>query len=77
MKKLIGYIGAYGCYYIGDFFCKIGYLKINKDKYLYDFLPNFMGTFIFNRYHSFMFYSGQIQDWAKLDKPWTNVENNK
>jgi len=63
MKKLIGYIGAYGCYYIGDFFCRIGY----KLDYL----------FLYNLYNKFMLWSSDIQDWAKLDKPWKKAENNK
>ena len=56
MKKIIGYIGAYSCYWIGDLFCRIN---------------------IFNLYQTFMIWSSDIQDWAKLDGPWTNVEDNK
>lgn len=61
MKKTIGYIGAYSLYYIGDLACKISY-KI--DSYWLAML-----------YQWSMSKSANIQDWAKLNKPWKKVNN--
>ena len=59
MKKLLGYIGSYSCYWIGDLFSKI--------------LVKFPTPIIFIGYQQFMEWSCNIQDWAKLDKPWGKV----
>lgn len=63
MKKLIGFIGAYICYWIGDMFCKISY------KFEYEFLAE--------NYQRFMDWSEKIQNWAELERPWKEVKNKK
>jgi hypothetical protein len=60
MKKIIGYIGSYFCYYIGDFFSKLAYSNI------------FHCQFTFDMYQKFMNYSIKIQEWANNQKPWKN-----
>ena len=74
MKKIIGYSGAYIYLWIGDLSCKIGYIKY-KGEYIFDNQLSFMSGFIFNSYNYFIVKSSNIQDWAKIDGPWKNVEN--
>lgn len=58
MKRFIGLIGTYTCYYIGVMFCKIAYST------------DLTGDLSYNCYVKFMEWSITIQDWAELDKPW-------
>lgn len=60
MKKIIGYIGSYLCFWIGAFFAKIMYK-----------IPILFFVVLYQR---FMEWSWNLQDWAKLDKPWKEVK---
>lgn len=57
MKKIIGVVPAWGLYYIGDFTCKI-MIKLEFN-------------FLFKMYNWCMVKSGDIQDWAELEGPWS------
>jgi len=74
MKKVIGYLAANFCFYIGDLFCKISVIKHNgnfffdKNKFLF-----VIGYWLACQYQNWMHYSSKIQDWAEIDSPWQKV----
>jgi len=70
MKKILGYIGTYFFYYIGDISCKVSYIKI-RNKYLGNML---LGETLFNIYQKSMDLSIKIQDWGGLEKPWKHAK---
>lgn len=74
MKKLIGYIGTYVCYWIGDIFCKICSWKIYEEYFWDNYFEN-IGMFLVNQYQNFMNWSSNIQDWSKIDGPWKEITN--
>jgi hypothetical protein len=61
MKKIIAYPLTYLFYYLGDFTSKI--------------MIVFNSNILFNLYQTFMRWSIDIQDWAKLNKPWLNTKD--
>lgn len=64
MKDNILYLSSWSFYYLGDLFCKIGYIKINN-KYPFDF------TWIYQLYNWFMTKSCYLQDTHSKQKgPW-------
>ena len=75
MKKLIGYIGAYAFYYMGDAACKLIALKVNG-QYIFDEDGlNCIGSLLAEAYQLTMKWSMDFQDWAGNEKPWTSVQN--
>jgi hypothetical protein len=60
MKNIIGFIGAYTCFIIGDAACRVCYFKYNS-KYIFDC------GLLANTYQRMMHYSIQINDWAKIN----------
>lgn len=60
MKKIIAYIPTYLLYYIGDIISK---------SFIYKYLVGY------KIYSWFMWASSNIQDWAKLSKPWSDPKN--
>ena len=75
MKKLIGYVGAYSFYYMGDAACKLTGLKI-RGQYVFDEdRLTWIGSFLAEAYQLTMKWSMDFQDWAGNEKPWTSVQN--
>lgn len=72
MKKLMGYIGAYVCYWVGDLFCKICNWKM-MDEYFWDNYEK-NGMWLADQYNKFMNWSSQIQDWSGIDGPWKELK---
>ncbi len=62
MRKIVGFIGAWGFYYMGH----LAWLFMNKTK----------TSFLHNLYVSCMLRSYNIKNWAKLKSPWREVEDN-
>ena len=58
IKKIIGFIPTWVCYYIGHW----ASLVMDKFHVGYRF------------YNTFMIWSIEIQDWSGLERPWKNVE---
>lgn len=61
MKKIIGKIGSWSTYYLGDFISKFMYKK--------------WFTWVYIPYSFLMRKSSDIQDWANLDQPWIRVDH--
>ena len=62
MKKALGYLGAYGCYHLGDILS-----RPMQWKWLH---------WLYIPYNRLMIWSVNIQDWAALPKPWRRVAKN-
>jgi len=62
MKKLIGFIGVWSLYFLGDLTSRLMYKK--GLQWLY--VPSC----------KLMIWSLNVQDWAKLAKPWEHVNKN-
>ena len=74
MKKIIGYIGTYTCFWIGEVFGKICYWKLPTGEYFWDTYFENIGMFCVNQYQNFMIWSTNIQDWSGIDGPWKEIE---
>lgn len=73
MRKIIGYPATWICYWIGDAFCRLSYIK-TENGYYFDNHQK-IGSWICSNYQRFMSFSIKIQDWASLSSPWTKTDN--
>ena len=61
MKKMIGYIGAYLLFYVGDLVSKLMFAT--------------HAWFLYSAYNHLMGWSADVQDWADIDGPWGDWED--
>lgn len=61
MKKIVGYIGAWSLYWMGD-----GISRLMN--------TNFTSCLLYRVYNKLMCWSCAVQDWAGLEQPWRKVD---
>lgn len=75
MKKIIGYAGSVVCFWIGDGFCRLNYLRRGK-KYILDSRGLCrIGLFCAGQYQKWMDWSWKVQKWAGNERPWRTAES--
>ena len=74
MKKIIGYIGAYFFFHIGNFACKISHFKVKGEFFFDRKRYSVIGYFLARRYQKWMHLSYNIQKWAGNKTPWNKVQ---
>lgn len=71
MKKLIVYL----LYYIGDIACRIGYIRVFKKQFLFDYkLLSWLGTIFYNIYSYCMLKSDRLQFKWNINGPWKDFK---
>lgn len=63
MKKLIGYIGSWTLYWLGDF--------TSRPMHSFDW------AWLYPTYNNLMLWSSDIQEWAGNETPWREEEKEK